>query len=171
MEISPAELIHLLAANKAVFKALLHDVPPPLITWKPGPGDWCLLEIVCHLYDEEREDFRARVKSTLNDPTQPWPTADPQTWVTSRRYLEQDYQEKLAGFLDERAKSIDWLRGLENPVWENEFHHEKVGPVTAQALLENWLAHDYLHVRQINRRKYGFLQSHCGDDLRYAGDW
>ena len=164
-------MIELLAANGPVLATTLRDVPPPLITWKPSPDDWCLLEIVCHLYDEEREDFRARVASTLTDPTQPWPSTDPQSWVTSRQYAQQNYHQKLEGFLTERAQSIDWLRGLDHPRWENAFHHEKVGPVTALALLENWLAHDYLHVRQINRRKYGFLRGHCRDNLRYAGEW
>lgn len=32
----------------------------------PAPEKWCLLEIVFHLYDEEREEFRARVNYQTN---------------------------------------------------------------------------------------------------------
>ena len=170
-ELSPPQLINLLAANGPVLRASLSDVPAPLVTWKPSPSDWCLLEIVCHLYDEERDDFRARVESTLTDPAQPWAPTDPPAWVTERQYLQQDYHTRLEEFLAERAKSVAWLRGLPSPQWDHAYQHPKVGPVTAWALLENWVAHDYLHVRQINRRKYGYLKAHCRDDLRYAGDW
>lgn len=51
-----------LQKNKFVFQSLLEDVQPELITWRPRPDKWCLLEIVCHLYDEEQLDFRYRAQ-------------------------------------------------------------------------------------------------------------
>ena len=48
---------------------------------------------------------------------------------------------------------------------------EKMGPLSARFFLENWLAHDFLHMRQINRRKYEYLRAHVGNALDYAGDW
>ena len=35
--------------------------------WRPGPARWSLLEILCHLLDEEREDFRRRIALLLED--------------------------------------------------------------------------------------------------------
>jgi hypothetical protein len=168
---SPGTIIQLLAANAAVFRSTLTDVPARMIHWKPDSQDWCLLEIVCHLLDEEREDFRARVMSTLADPTQPWTPIDPQGWVGARRYMEQDFFERLEAFLTERAASINWLHHLDDPAWGHAYEHEVLGTCTAKSMLENWLAHDYLHLRQINRRQYGFLKTHAEADLRYAGDW
>ena len=54
-----------LGQNKAVFENLLSGIDEQTYLWKPSANKWCLLEIVCHLYDEEREDFRARVKHVL----------------------------------------------------------------------------------------------------------
>ena len=72
-----SSIIKQLQANAGTFKALFEGASEELRTWKPAPDKWCLLEIVCHLYDEEREDFGARVKSTLQNPSEPWPKIDP----------------------------------------------------------------------------------------------
>ena len=82
------------------------------IRWKPAPEKWCLLEVICHLHDEEREDFRARVNHTLVTPDSPLPSIDPTGWVTSRSYMEQDFHEMKKKFLAERRSSIEWLRAL-----------------------------------------------------------
>ena len=58
-----------LARNKSVFESLLRGVNEQQYRWKPSADKWCLLEVICHLYDEEREDFRARVKHCLENPT------------------------------------------------------------------------------------------------------
>ena len=73
--------------------------------------------------------------------------------------------------MTERKKSLNCLLNLENPKWDNAFQHPKVGPVTAQLILENWLAHDILHIRQILSLQYGCLNSNAKSPLDYAGDW
>ncbi|HAP01497.1 MAG TPA: hypothetical protein DCQ93_06175 [Bacteroidetes bacterium] len=85
--------------------------------------------------------------------------------------MEQNFEERVLAFLAERKNSIAWLRSLENPNWENAYIHPKVGAVRASLLLSNWLAHDYLHIRQITKLKYDYLKSTCGEKLDYAGEW
>ena len=36
-----------------------------MIQWKQSENKWSMLEIICHLYDEEREDFRSRLAKIL----------------------------------------------------------------------------------------------------------
>jgi hypothetical protein len=81
-----------LEANRAVFADLFSGLSRELYLWKPDPGAWCLLEVLCHLYDEEREDFRARCRQVLEHPEAPLPKIDPVGWVQSRAYLEQDFE-------------------------------------------------------------------------------
>lgn len=166
-----ANIIQELANNQTVFAGLLQNVPADLVLWRPHAAHWCLLEIVCHLYDEEREDFRARVKSVLDDPQRPFTSINPVAWVQERAYLDQDYEAKTLAFLTERAASISWLKSLENPQWNNTYQHPSLGPMSAGLFLANWLAHDQLHIRQINRVKRGFLQAGIEHDLSYAGNW
>ena len=42
---------------------------------------------------------------------------------------------------------------------------------SAKQFLNNWLAHDYHHIRQINAIQYDFLKSSSGEALNYAGKW
>ncbi len=150
---------------------LLRNVPREVYLWKPAPEKWCILEVICHLYDEEREDFRARVKHTLETPVKLAPPIDPVAWVQERNYIEQDFGQKLEELLKEREKSVQWLQTLSSPNWGNTYHHPKLGPMTAGNFLANWLAHDYLHCRQITKLKYDYLSVSLEEDLEYAGKW
>jgi hypothetical protein len=167
-----AHIITQLEANHKTFEGLLSASDTAEITWRPAEKKWCLLEIACHLYDEEREDFRARLKHALETPDEKLPSIDPEGWVASRKYMEQDYNKKVADFLHEREQSVAWLRGLQNPAWKNAHRHPKFGPLSAEMFLANWLAHDYLHIRQIIRLRYHYLQHAAKEvSLRYAGEW
>jgi len=160
-----------LARNQDVFRALLSSAHPEQVLWKPAPEKWSLLEVICHLGDEERLDFRARVRHVLETPEHPMPPIDPLAWVKEKRYAEQDFNERLQDFLEERSRSLQWLRSLQQPRWELVYRHPKMGPVSAAFLMANWLAHDYLHIRQVTRLRYEYLAFHSGEKLDYAGAW
>ncbi len=70
------EIVLKLRKNREVFKELLHEVPEDEYLWKTNPDQWCLLEVVCHLYDEEREDFRTRLRYVLETPQKAPPAFD-----------------------------------------------------------------------------------------------
>ena len=163
--------IEKLERNQFVFEQLLKGYNAEQYLWRENPEKWNLLEVVSHLYDEEREDFRARVQSVLEDPARPFVSIDPAGWVKSRNYDQANFEDKIKAFLNERKASIVWLRGLKNPNWNNAYDHPKVGPVSAGFLLTNWVAHDYLHLRQIIRIDYNYLQSRSEKILDYAGNW
>jgi hypothetical protein len=166
-----SDIISKLGQHRHVFSALLGEMSAEEVRWRPLPGKWCILEIVCHLYDEEREDFRARVSHTLENPEQPLTKIDPQGWVTERKYIERDYGKMVDSFLEERSASVAWLKSLEAPRWKNAHVHHKFGEMTAEMFLANWLAHDYLHFRQLTYTKYHYLKSNFNTRYDYAGDW
>lgn len=167
----PTLIISRLNDNAAIFKNLFSGLSDEEIRWKPHPEKWNLLEVVCHLYDEERDDFRARLKQVLAKPEEKFPSINPVAWVTERKYAEQNFGNKVSEFLDERKQSLEWLRSLENPNWKNAHTHHKFGEMSAGMFLANWLAHDYLHIRQILALRYHFLASKSGERMDYAGVW
>ncbi|UJH68069.1 DinB family protein [Allomuricauda sp. SCSIO 65647] len=167
----PRSIILELKRNGTVFKDLLEDLPFEAQKWKPDVEKWCPLEIVCHLLDEEVEDFRARTQHVLETPDLPLKPIKPQRWPKDRNYLGQDFKLVLQNFLDERQKSVNWLQSLQDPKWEQTVDHPEVGPRSAKKFLINWLAHDYHHIRQINAIRYDYLKFRSGDDLAYAGNW
>lgn len=166
------QIINELERNASVFRSLLSGVNRQAASWRKSADKWCLLEIVNHLYDEEREDFRARVKHCLETPEDHMPGIRPQHWVKERNYMERDFEDSVAKFLEERKVSLSWLRSLKNPNWQSENYHRYIGKVTAEFFLANWLAHDYLHIRQINGSLFHFHQAQVGgNSLEYAGEW
>ncbi len=164
-------VVQQLENNKLVFQGLLRGKDSKITHWRESPERWTLLEIICHLIDEEREDFRQRVQTTLESPGSLPPPIDPQGWIESRSYNDQDYDEKVEMFIAERSKSVQWLKSLNRPNWLNSYNHPQLGKMTSKAFLLNWLAHDYHHIRQINRLLYSYLQINGDLELSYAGDW
>jgi len=156
--------------NTAVFEMHFRNLGVEQASWKPAENKWSLLEVLCHLYDEEKEDFRYRLKDILEAVEQPLPPIDPQEWVTSRDYASKNLSDMLAKFLVERKQSQEWLLSLADANWENVYNHPKIGPMSAAFVLANWLAHDYLHFRQIARLKYEYLQHLGNPNLSYAGN-
>ncbi len=137
--------------------------------WKPAPERWSMLEVLVHLGDEEREDFRPRISSTLEDPAGEWPPIDPEGWVLQRRYNERDLAESLNVFRLERAASLEWLRGLIDPDWSRAHEHPSLGVLRAGDLLAAWVAHDDLHIRQLSRLRVEYLDVRAAPySTRYA---
>jgi hypothetical protein len=167
-------IIDRITHNEKVFREILTGIAGDQVHWKPEPDKWSMLEIVNHLYDEEQYDFRERVNASLEN--REAPPIDPQGWVKEKKYAERDYVSSVANFLLERERSIVWLHSLEGNGkkefdWESKWTNPQF-EMTAYGFLVNWLAHDYLHIRQINRMNYMYLKEKAGDtSLIYAGEW
>lgn len=161
-----------LAQQAQTIRSLVADVPEAQARWKPTPEDWSLLEVINHLYDEEREDFRQRVDYLLYRPTEEPPPIDPVGWVTARAYNQRNLAESLQNFLQERNQSITWLHGLVNPAWSNTYRHPAGFTMSAGELLACWAAHDLLHLRQLIELHYAWHKAQVAPfSLAYAGDW
>ena len=57
-----------LAYNAETIHSYVNGLTVEQARWKPTPNDWSILEVINHLYDEEREDFRVRIDYTLHRP-------------------------------------------------------------------------------------------------------
>jgi len=151
------KIIEHLSTNAAVFKSLFQSVSEEQARWKPGRDRWSILEVINHLYDEEREDFRQRLELVLNDPAKPWPPIDPEGWVVQRNYNERNFKQSFDNFFEEREKSLLWLNKLELPDWQATHRHPQMGPMSAELILANWLAHDLFHIRQVTDLHFACL--------------
>jgi hypothetical protein len=161
-----------LRANGEVLAALVAGVSEEQARWRPGPDEWSILQVMNHLADEEVEDFRARLDLTLHQPGSAWPPIDPQGAVLARAYNDRDLGESLDRFLSARRDSLAWLGGLDRPGWSLAYEHPKAGPITAGDLLTSWVAHDHIHIRQLNRLQREYLVSDLSEHSPdYAGRW
>ena len=144
------EIIERLARGEGMFCGLVCGLDENHACWKPEPGKWSVLEVINHLHDEEREDFRHRLDLTLRAPEAAWPSINPEEWVRERKYNDRNLQSSINNFVSERRRSIAWLRSLKSPEWKSSHKHPGIGPIRAGDILCAWLAHDYFHGRQIS---------------------
>lgn len=154
-----------------IISSFIRGVLDDQARWKPDADSWSILEVINHLYDEEREDFHAHLDLILNRSDQPWPFIDPQGWVTMRQYNHRDLPESLNGLMKERKNSISWLRSLRSPEW-NTVYQSPFGEIRAGDMLASWVAHDLLHIRQLVELHWAYtgvsIQPY---KIEYAGKW
>lgn len=166
---SPADLIRALESSGRSIAAFVEGIPAAEACVRPAPGKWSVLEVLCHLIDEERDDFRQRVRSTLEDPARDWPPIDPEGWARDRDYNARDVAAMRAEFERERAVSLAWLRSLSEPRWDQAKVHASMGPLRAGDLLASWALHDVLHLRQMAAARAVQLQAAVAPySTRYA---
>lgn len=156
----------------AAIQALASDASAEQGRWRPAADSWSLLEVVNHLDDEERLDFRVRLDILLHRPGEPWPPIDPEGWVRSRAYNERDLADSLARFQEARAESLAWLGALENPNWESAAVSPWGFTMRAGDMLSSWLAHDLLHLRQLVELGRAWDERQLAPyRMEYAGEW
>jgi hypothetical protein len=159
-------------ANQAgIIHSLTLGISDEQARWKPEPQTWSILEVINHLYDEERLDFRVRLDIILHHPAEPWPPINPQGWVTERLYNQRDLAQSMDDFLQERRKSLAWLRGMESPDWQASVT-SPFGTMSAGDIFAAWVAHDLLHVRQLVELHWAYTRQVVQPyQVNYAGDW
>ena len=165
------EIIRQLAANAEAMRSLVQGVSAAQAQWKPNPDAWCLKEVMEHVYNEEHIDFRLHIKEYFSDPPHPWGPND-EKWIVTT-----DCCQALEGFLIERQASLAWLKGLAAPDWEVKSSmqfgpsHEEV-TLSAGDVLVSWVAHDYLHIRQLNELLFAWNEHQAAPySVQYAGGW
>jgi hypothetical protein len=152
-------------------RALVEGISDEQARWRPDPDSWSILEVVNHLLDEEREDFRAFLDLALHRPDEPRPRINPGAWVTERGYNERDLDKSVQGFLAAREESLAWLQGLSSPDWE-AIYQAPWGPIRAGDVFAAWVAHDLLHIRQLVELHWAYTTQQLQPyEVDYAGEW
>jgi len=159
-----------LAATVFVLEELVTGVDDAQAHWKPAPERWSILEVVNHLHDEEREDFRSRFQRLLERPDEPAPPIDPPRWAVERHYNERELGPSLEAFLSERRYSLAWLETLDDP--DLDASSTQSAGRRAGDLLASWVAHDLLHIKQIAKLHYDYWAETVKPyGVAYAGEW
>jgi hypothetical protein len=142
------EARHELARFPALLDAMVGDLTPARWRARPAPDEWSPVEVVCHLRDEEAEDFGARVRVILGEGVRFTPV-DPEGWATARRYHAADPVEALAAFHRHRVESLAMLAGATADRLAAAGESPSGLRLSGLDLLCAWVAHDGLHLRQL----------------------
>jgi hypothetical protein len=163
-----------LARLPPVLAALLGDVDAATWRERPAPAEWSAVEIVCHLRDEETEDFGARVRVIAEGGTRFAPIA-PERWAEDRRYRDTDPGQALAAFDERRAATLVFLISLAPERLRGSVAQASGGSLSGLDLLAAWVTHDRLHLAQlaatlarVGARRWAPLRAEYAGPIPYA---
>lgn len=131
-----------------VLDPLLADLDDRKLRSRPVATEWAPVEIVCHLRDEETEDFGARLRVVVEGGNHFAPI-DPERWAVERRYGEAVPREALDALRVRRHASLGWLETLDPERLLRSVSHPGAGTLSGLDLLAAWVCHDRLHLHQL----------------------
>ena len=164
-------LLQELTASTEMIRAMLAGLTQEEAQVKPSAEAWSILEVVCHLYDIEREDFREHLDFILHRQDEEYHVIDPQAWIKERNYNQQNFLEMQEKFFAERQKSLEWLGSISKSDWDVSYE-SRYGSVSAGEMFSCWVAHDNLHLRQlVELRRHRIEMITRPYPIEYAGEW
>jgi FMN phosphatase YigB (HAD superfamily) len=140
----------LLLGNAAVVTSLLEDAPSEE-SWKlrPGPSEWSLTEILCHLRDVDIEVNLPRLSILLESDNPFFSAVDSDRWAQERGYQSQSGPQAWHAFMAARKEMHVRLTSLPLTAWNRPARHSLFGP-THLAEIVGWIVdHDRIHLEQL----------------------
>jgi hypothetical protein len=137
-----------LARCPGLVETMLAGLKPEDWRARPAPDEWAPVEIVCHLRDEEAEDFGARVRVVLAGGASFAPI-DPERWAVERRYREADPGDALAAFRQLRRGSVALLEATPVEALTRALASPSGLSLSGLDIVAAWVTHDRLHLRQL----------------------
>jgi hypothetical protein len=166
------EIVGRLISNAEAIRRLLETLTDEQSNWKPDPETWSMKEVMEHVFNEERLDFRKHLREMLSEPPQPWGQFHQEDYLTV-----ESCKKALEEFLLERQASTEWLKEQAGTDWtvSSSISFSPEGEtfvLSAGDVLVSWVAHDFLHLRQMNELLYAWNEKQAPPySVQYAGGW
>lgn len=167
--LEPREAAQLLAAIPTILQAECGALPERLLRWRPGPDEWCALEVVGHLIETEERGFAGRIRMILAEERPCFSGWDPAVVARARRDAERDPAALLEDFRERRAASVSLVQGLTAGDIGRGGDHPEVGFLTIGDLLHEWIHHDRNHLRQLVASTQAYAWPQMGNARRFSG--
>jgi hypothetical protein len=142
-------LIEILRIDGERWRALATGIDRGLLARQPAPGEWSALQCLAHAADTETTVFAARIRA-IKEGRPALPSYDPD--VQGTPVTDQTDPVALAEPLEEqRRDSLALLATVGDADLDLTSRHLELGPVTLGELLNEWAAHDLMHIVQAER--------------------
>ena len=156
------DLIDILRIDGDRWRALANGLDRELLARRPAAGEWSALHCLGHAADTEAFVFTARIRA-IRDGRSELPSYDPDTQATP--ITEASDPAALAQRLEtQRRDSLALLATLDGEDLDRTSRHLELGPVTMRELLNEWAAHDMMHIVQAERAVMQLF-------IRASGPW
>ena len=142
----------ILERTPSVLRVLLSDLSEDWVQGNEGPETFSPYDVIGHLIQGEKTDWRARATMILESGTS-------QSFVPFDRFAQfeeskgKSLNQLLGEFEGLRKDSLNWLRSLNLTETDlvKKGTHPELGEVTLEQLLSTWVAHDLSHIAQVSR--------------------
>jgi DinB superfamily len=165
------EIARVLQTTPNVLRHFVTQLPDRATAWHPGPGRWCIREVVGHLTEEDKRDFVGRIQVMLEH-DEPRLAINDQDAVARMRH---DCAKRIDFLLDEfssvRSESVEFVLSLKKAELHRAGVHPRIDRIRVVELLHEWIYHDLNHIKQISANVQHFLWAHLGNMKRFYEPW
>ena len=141
-------VISVLSTTLPRWESLTSSLPEELLWRRPAEGEWSAMECLQHLVDTERHVFPKRVVAFLQG--QGFAAFNPDT-MGSVGVTHPRPDELAAEFAEMRVATLELLGTLQEGDLSRRVTHQELGPVTLEEMLNEWAAHELMHMVQAER--------------------
>jgi len=166
--LSPAEIAPLLDAAMTTLRAELGALPERVLTAHPAAGEWCAKEIIGHLIEAERRGFAGRIRAILVETNPTLEGWDPDEVARARKDCVRPVAELLAELAEIRPQSAALVRGLHDADLARAALHPKVGRITVNDILQEWVHHDRNHIKQALAGVQAYVWPAMGNTQKFS---
>jgi hypothetical protein len=164
---TPAEAADVLETSGRAYVTILRSVPPDAASWRPAPGEWCANECLGHVIEAEKRGFAGRIRLILGADNPRLETWDQPAVAQARRDCEKPPEELIQEFEPLRRDSLAMLRSVREDQLAREGAHPRVGALTVNDLIHEWVHHDGNHLRQLVANIQAYVWPTMGNSRRF----
>jgi hypothetical protein len=143
------DLIDILRINSERWRQIASGLDRDLLARQPAPGEWSALQCLSHAADTEAQVFATRIRA-IRDGRPELPSYDPDVQATPVG-AESDPAAIAERLATQRRDSLALLATISEEDLDRGSRHLELGPVTLRELLNEWAAHDLMHIVQAER--------------------
>lgn len=164
----PKQAAALLRGTIVILEAELAAVPSSLLTWHRASGEWCVNEVLGHLIEADRRGFAGRIRVMLTGATGPLIGWDQNEVARERRDCERQASALLAELSTLHRGGAALVEGLQPGDLARGGQHPKVGYLSVNNVMQEWVHHDRNHVKQILANVQAYAWPAMGNAQKFS---
>ena len=141
-------IINALENAPSLIVPLVREVPTDVLKRRPAPGRWSAHEHACHLADVHALFF-SRLEQFEREERPRIEPFDPSTARPDGALLEENLDDALSRFAEDRRRLVARLRTLSPEVWRRTAEHAEYSHYSVLIMFRHLALHDSLHAYRI----------------------
>lgn len=117
-------------------------------TWRPGAGQWSVVEVAGHLADAELL-AAVRLRRIVTQDRPHLYGYQQELWAQRLHYQHRQFARIVARFALLRRENADLLRELTREDWRRQGRHDEDGVLSLRQLIEGYVSHTAKHLEQM----------------------